>query len=521
MKLLKIILLISTLYITAFSANILDLEEITQRKDQWCWAGCSYTILTYYGDNVSQGQIVQYAYGDSSINQWNWLNGHYDVEYQGVTYNPHGINEILDHWNTPNAYGYYSLSQTEWKQEVDDGHPFVIRWGWNNGGGHFVVGQGYLDNGNYQIMDPWYGCGYTINTYNWMMSAKNQGNWTHSLTTDRSISVTKYTLTVNSGSGGGEYAEGTNVTITADQPQVGYTFDKWTGSIANITNANSETTTVTIPSQNISLTATYIDTTTPIDTTNPSKNLVLIAGWEDSKDSYGSTLSMDSSKASSDTIITGDYSITSSDTGAGEWPWASVTGYTGNDFENVTAIKVVYKSSTPIKLVLEEPILSDSGVAFYRELESSSSYKTVYIAISSFKQPGWTTSALQQSSPDLKLINAVSFTSDYYGTSTSFELKDLVLFNYKGDLVSLFNDNSKNMKDKILIRENCLFLNIQNKGDVNIALYSLSGKKLFEQSFKSDINNYNIPLHSFSNQSMIVKVKGNDFNFKKVVSIVK
>ena len=38
-----------------------------------------------------------------------------------------------------------------------------------------------------------------------------------------------FTLTVTSGSGSGSYPAGTVVNISANGPQTGYTFDKWTG----------------------------------------------------------------------------------------------------------------------------------------------------------------------------------------------------------------------------------------------------------------------------------------------------
>ncbi|MCP3097659.1 phospholipase [Myxococcus sp. K15C18031901] len=62
-------------------------------------------------------------------------------------------------------------------------------------------------------------------------------------------------LTVNSGSGDGSYASGTQVTITADAPASGYVFDKWTG--ATVTSATSATTTLTMPAAATTVTATY------------------------------------------------------------------------------------------------------------------------------------------------------------------------------------------------------------------------------------------------------------------------
>ncbi|WNJ18706.1 InlB B-repeat-containing protein [Pontibacter sp. G13] len=68
-----------------------------------------------------------------------------------------------------------------------------------------------------------------------------------------------YTLTVNNGSGGGSYEAGETITITADAPPAGKQFDQWTGAVNNLDNANNATATVTMPSNGITLSATYED----------------------------------------------------------------------------------------------------------------------------------------------------------------------------------------------------------------------------------------------------------------------
>ncbi|PTN31444.1 S-layer family protein [Desulfonatronum sp. SC1] len=65
-----------------------------------------------------------------------------------------------------------------------------------------------------------------------------------------------YGLTVNNGSGSGQYAVGTVVNIQADPPAAGRIFDKWVGDVADV---NSASTTVTMPASNITVTATYKD----------------------------------------------------------------------------------------------------------------------------------------------------------------------------------------------------------------------------------------------------------------------
>jgi uncharacterized repeat protein (TIGR02543 family) len=77
------------------------------------------------------------------------------------------------------------------------------------------------------------------------------------------VTAVMYTLTVNSGSGDGSYAEDAVVPISADAAPAGKVFDEWTGDIAYVANVNASSTTVTMPASNVTVTATYIDYTPP------------------------------------------------------------------------------------------------------------------------------------------------------------------------------------------------------------------------------------------------------------------
>ena len=70
--------------------------------------------------------------------------------------------------------------------------------------------------------------------------------------------ATAYTLTVNSGTGGGNYAAGAVVTITANGGPSGYVFDRWTGNTAPLANPAAMTTTVTMPASAVTVTAHYV-----------------------------------------------------------------------------------------------------------------------------------------------------------------------------------------------------------------------------------------------------------------------
>ena len=85
-----------------------------------------------------------------------------------------------------------------------------------------------------------------------------EGNYDNSIF-NNGTTPDQYTLSITNGSGSGLFAEGTVVGIYANSPTAGNEFDKWTGDVAGVANINSENTTVTMPSEEVNITATYKD----------------------------------------------------------------------------------------------------------------------------------------------------------------------------------------------------------------------------------------------------------------------
>jgi len=65
---------------------------------------------------------------------------------------------------------------------------------------------------------------------------------------------------VNSGTGSGSYAAGTQVTVTANAAPSGEQFAGWTGNTSYLANVSSATTTVTMPGSAVTISATYAST---------------------------------------------------------------------------------------------------------------------------------------------------------------------------------------------------------------------------------------------------------------------
>ena len=68
---------------------------------------------------------------------------------------------------------------------------------------------------------------------------------------------TTLSLTVVNGEPSGNYPAGKLVLVTADAPPAGAKFAAWTGDVAILSNPLLPTTTATIPSMAVSITATY------------------------------------------------------------------------------------------------------------------------------------------------------------------------------------------------------------------------------------------------------------------------
>jgi hypothetical protein len=151
---------------------ILDIPIKGQKQSNWCWAACSQC--------PSQRDCCEAAHEGHAdcCNRWNYMYG-----------NVGSIQDILNHFGSIGSNGSErALTGNEIITELCDPHcrPFVIRWEWPGGGGHFMVGRGIKTNGDTMIyyMDPLPVSqgGYNIASHDYMVSSAGHHEWTHTLT---------------------------------------------------------------------------------------------------------------------------------------------------------------------------------------------------------------------------------------------------------------------------------------------------------------------------------------------------
>jgi len=236
MKVLKFfvcLLLINNSYSQIF--KVLDVPEVFQEQTQWCWAGVSKSILDYYCYPFEQCEIADYArqvidwhdFGSTDCcvnpnlgcNYWNYMFGA-----------PGSLLDILAYFGSIQSYpvGDY-LPREEAGAELLAGRPFVIRWGWSSGGGHFLVGHGIDDDGTGQVssqvslhyMDPWFGEGFHISIYDWVIFGGNH-MWTHTIVLTTNPPSIPFTIIATAGDNGTINPIG-NVTVEQEADQT-FTF---------------------------------------------------------------------------------------------------------------------------------------------------------------------------------------------------------------------------------------------------------------------------------------------------------
>lgn len=95
---------------------------------------------------------------------------------------------------------------------------------------------------------------FTVTAYNSASLESQPSNEVSSTT----ASLSEMTLlTVNNGTGGGNYAVGTLVVVIANAPPESSQFAGWTGDVSILSNPSASTTMATIPSLDVTITATY------------------------------------------------------------------------------------------------------------------------------------------------------------------------------------------------------------------------------------------------------------------------
>ena len=166
----------------------LDLPVVAQEHSEWCWDADATAILAYRGTVATQCAIANW------VGTVNYACGSYPFYWNNQANSPNylagttGIAGILWSWGRRNS-SYYTgpLAYSTARSAIRGGHPIVILWSWSGGGGHFIVADGYDDDGSMlYFANPWPGEGAGYGDYWWIRNGTGDmgtHSWTESLIT--------------------------------------------------------------------------------------------------------------------------------------------------------------------------------------------------------------------------------------------------------------------------------------------------------------------------------------------------
>jgi len=209
---------LSLILAPACFGRVLNVTQVAQEQDQWCWAGSSRAVLLYYGTDLAQCTIAEYARTRATWHDFGSVNCCTDptqgCNYWNYNWGADGsIQDILQHWGVNNHGVSAALSSGEANTQLDTLKPFVIRWGWASGGGHFIVGHG-LEGNTFYYMDPWPGEGSKQAAYDWVVSDGNH-TWTHTNVMDTAPATASIQVTAPNGGESWTLGSQQNITWTA------------------------------------------------------------------------------------------------------------------------------------------------------------------------------------------------------------------------------------------------------------------------------------------------------------------
>ncbi|HEY7906716.1 MAG TPA: InlB B-repeat-containing protein, partial [Wenzhouxiangella sp.] len=141
---------------------------------------------------------------------------------------------------------------------------YALEVGNGVGDGEFEAGTAVTISANVpaedQLFDRWLGdTAYVANVNDASTSVVMPEGPVSVRASFRAAPPEEFALTVNGGSGAGEYVAGDVVTISAGLPPEGQIFDRWTGQTARVANVNQATTTLTMPESTVIVSAIYIE----------------------------------------------------------------------------------------------------------------------------------------------------------------------------------------------------------------------------------------------------------------------
>jgi len=160
----------------------LPINYVSQRPQaNWCWAACTVMVANYLGakDPDADGtpkmcHLASLLHGlpnccadPSSCDMGAWPELAY--AHLGIVHSPEVPSPPI------NSERVLTVEQIR-QQIVENRRPVEVLYKWNTHGAHVVLITGIYDDGQIEVLDPWFGIESPV-TYDYVRGARGMGRW--------------------------------------------------------------------------------------------------------------------------------------------------------------------------------------------------------------------------------------------------------------------------------------------------------------------------------------------------------
>ena len=158
--------------------KVLDMPQLHQQTDNWCWAACAEMVLRYFGHDAAQSKIAERYVA--------YLKAHNKPHSMGCADTQCAVSdfgEVLKMWGVKADHRPRDIAFSTVRKELDAGRPVIVLLDWFGSDecfldGHFVIICGWhIERGEpmLKVNNPSRGTG--LQTYADLVMAYGQGVW--------------------------------------------------------------------------------------------------------------------------------------------------------------------------------------------------------------------------------------------------------------------------------------------------------------------------------------------------------
>lgn len=318
--------------------------------------------------------------------------------------------------------------------------------------------------------------GYDHNYRTWWVKAKNASNLTINMNVSGATKLVNPTFRVKN-------MVAVPSSITYNGTTLNASTDYYASYYSNVKEAWITLVKQVSGSNTISLNYTGVDLSGDTSTTgNTGNSDTAIASINYTTDANKWTAMTDNmGSAYTNFVKTGPVAITFTQVAQptpSQWPWVTLSCNMGEPLTGTTFVKITYKSSTALNMLLPQAPLDATGESYAVTLPASTGYNTVLVSMDDFAQPTWASNKVPL---NLDIVTGIAFNPSFSTSGGTATIDISNLTTYKAGVITNHVTKIANENNTRILRltANQLLCKVAKEGAYLCQIYSIDGRLVY------------------------------------------